>query len=79
MGPRPGRVALPSGSMTELPIGGTCDPAFGAVRDAFVENFAERGEVGAAVHVIVDGRPVVDLLGGWRDEAQTQPWRPTRS
>ena len=60
--------------MTELPIGGTCDAAFGAVRDAFVESFAERGEVGASVHVIVDGRPVVDLHGGWRDEAQTEPW-----
>ena len=27
-----------------------------------------------SVHVIVDGRPVVDLHGGWRDEAQTEPW-----
>ena len=26
------------------------------------------------MHVIVDGRPVVDLHGGWRDEAQTEPW-----
>ncbi len=40
------------------------DPAFTAVEDAFRENFASRGEVGAAVCVIVDGRVVVDLADG---------------
>jgi CubicO group peptidase (beta-lactamase class C family) len=58
------------------PIGGRCDPAFAAVADAFAENFAERGEVGAAVTVMVDGRTVVDLVGGWADEARRNPWRP---
>lgn len=63
--------------MDEAPIGGTCDPAFAAVREAFAENFAERGEVGANVTVIVDGLEVVDLHGGWADEARTQPWAPS--
>jgi CubicO group peptidase (beta-lactamase class C family) len=40
------------------------DQAFTAVEDAFRENFASRGEVGAAVCVIVDGRTVVDLAAG---------------
>jgi CubicO group peptidase (beta-lactamase class C family) len=40
------------------------DPAFAAVEEAFGENFASRGERGAAVCVIVDGRVVVDLWGG---------------
>ena len=40
------------------------DPAFAAVEDAFRENFASRGEVGAAVCVIVEGRMVVDLAEG---------------
>jgi len=40
------------------------DPAFVAVADAFRENFASRGERGAALCVIVDGRTVVDLWGG---------------
>jgi CubicO group peptidase (beta-lactamase class C family) len=40
------------------------DPAFTAVEEAFRENFASRGELGAAVCVIVDGRVVVDLVGG---------------
>jgi CubicO group peptidase (beta-lactamase class C family) len=63
--------------MDEAPIGGTCDPAFAAVREAFAESFAARGEVGASVTVIVDGVEVVDLHGGWADEARTQPWAPS--
>lgn len=46
------------------PIGGTVAPGFEAVRDAFAKNFAEHGEVGAAVAVYRDGEPVVDLWGG---------------
>ncbi len=45
-----------------------------AVRDAFRQNFIERGEVGAALCVIRDGEVVVDLCGGWADEARTRPW-----
>ncbi|GLW63413.1 esterase [Actinomadura rubrobrunea] len=45
-------------------IGGTCDPRFAAVREAFAENFARRGELGAAVCVTVGGRTVADLWGG---------------
>ena len=60
----------------DTPVSGRCDPAFDAVRRAFADNFAERGEVGAAVCVIVGGQPVVDLVGGWADEGHTRPWRP---
>lgn len=59
----------------ETAISGTCDPRFADVRDAFAANFAERGEVGAAVHVIVRGEVVVDLVGGWADESCTRAWR----
>jgi CubicO group peptidase (beta-lactamase class C family) len=45
------------------------------VREAFEQNFAKRGDVGAAVAVTVDGLPVVDLWGGWMDAARTRPWR----
>lgn len=55
-------------------VQGHCDPRFAAVRAAFEENFAERGEVGAAVAVTVHGESVVDLWGGWADEAHTRPW-----
>ncbi len=58
-----------------LPVSGTCHPAFAPVRRAFVENFTQRGEVGAAVSVVVGGETVVDLVGGWRDAGRTSPWQ----
>lgn len=57
------------------PIDGSCAPDFAPVREAFEANFDKRGEVGAAVHVIVGGQVVVDLVGGWADAARTRPWR----
>jgi CubicO group peptidase (beta-lactamase class C family) len=53
---------------------GSCDPAFAAVGEAFEENLDE--EVGAAVVVRAAGRTVVDLAGGWADEARTRRWHP---
>ena len=58
-----------------VPVSGHCDPSFRAVGEAFAANFAERGELGASVCVIVGGEVVVDLAGGWADEARTVPYR----
>ncbi|AWE48767.1 serine hydrolase domain-containing protein [Streptomyces nigra] len=55
-------------------VHGHCDPRFAAVRTAFEANFRERGELGAAVAVTVGGETVVDLWGGWADEARSRPW-----
>lgn len=55
-------------------IHGHCDDRFAAVRDAFAANFAERDELGAAVTVLLDGTPVVDLWGGWADGDRSRPW-----
>jgi CubicO group peptidase (beta-lactamase class C family) len=55
-------------------IGGRCDPRFRAVQDEFAANFRERGEIGAAVCVTVDGTVVADLWGGRRDPELDQPW-----
>jgi CubicO group peptidase (beta-lactamase class C family) len=57
-------------------ISGYCDPRFAVVREAFAANFAERDEVGAGVCIVLEGRTVVDLVGGWSDEARTRPWTP---
>src|SRR5579875_1240191 len=65
----------PAEAAPAAPIAGTCDARFAAVRRAFVANFAEHGEIGAAVAVMVDGRPVVDLWGGYADAARRIPWR----
>lgn len=62
--------------MAERPMGGSCEPGFEQVQDAFEANFRERGDVGAALCVYMDGRPVVDLWGGHRDGARTEPWTP---
>ncbi|OYD69475.1 CubicO group peptidase (beta-lactamase class C family) [Rhodococcus sp. OK302] len=53
---------------------GVADPAFAAVAEEFDRNFAERGEVGASLHVLVDGRPVVDLWGGVADPETGRVW-----
>ena len=45
------------------------------MRAALGENLAHRGELGAAVAVIVDGRPVVDLWCGWADADRSRAWR----
>jgi len=58
------------------PADGYCDQRFAAVRAAFGGNFAERGELGAAVCVLVDGRVVADLWGGWADVKQGRTWQP---
>ena len=57
-----------------MAIDGTCDPAFGAVREEFERNFRERGEVGASVCVAVGGETVVDLWGGVAERASGRPW-----
>ncbi len=59
---------------TAFEIHGQCDERFSALREAFADNFASGTEVGAAVTVTVDGRPVVDLWGGHMDRARTRPW-----
>ena len=56
-------------------ICGSCDERFAAVRSALARNFREHGEIGAAVAITVEGRPVVDIWAGWADRARTRPWR----
>ncbi len=55
-------------------VGGSCDERFTAVKDAFTANFDSGLDVGASVAVVVDGEMVVDLWGGFADEAKTTPW-----
>jgi CubicO group peptidase (beta-lactamase class C family) len=58
-------------------IGGTCDRGFEPVRAAFAENFAARGETGAAICVAVGGRVVADLWGGCANQAGRETsWGP---
>jgi len=60
--------------MRRAEVHGRCDERFEAVRGAFAENFAQRGELGASVAVVIEGEVVVDLWGGWADEARGRAW-----
>ncbi len=55
-------------------IHGEAAPGFEMVRDAFVANFAERGEVGAAFCLYKGGQKVVDLWGGVADQESGRAW-----
>ena len=55
-------------------MSGDVTSEFAHVGDAFAENFERRGEVGASVCVYHKGQKVVDLWGGHKDEAKTEPW-----
>ena len=53
---------------------GTHDPRFASVHDALRRNLASGAELGASLVVDIDGEVVLDLWGGFRDEARTTPW-----
>ena len=55
-------------------INGFVAPAFEDVRVEFARNFAERGEIGAAVAAYWHGEKIVDLWGGFRTPERTTPW-----
>src|SRR4030095_16352647 len=55
-------------------IGGTVAPGFEGVREAFVRNFAENGEVGAGFSLVHDGRTGGDLRGGVGDASTGAPY-----
>ena len=57
------------------PMSGMVAPGFEEVRAEFARNFAERGEIGAAVAAYWRGEKVVDLWGGWRTPNGDEPWR----
>lgn len=55
-------------------IQGFVATGFEAVRDAFVENFSRRKELGGACCIYRRGERVVDLWGGIRNKATGDPW-----
>jgi CubicO group peptidase (beta-lactamase class C family) len=61
-------------SSPEGSVHGDCAPRFAAVRERFAHSFGPDGEMGAALAVYLDGEPVVDLWGGYKDAAGTRPW-----
>ncbi len=55
-------------------VEGTWDIRFGGVVDALAASLDAGTDVGASVAVFLEGEPVVDVWGGFADEARTEPW-----
>ena len=55
-------------------IHGTCAGRFEALREALARNLDSGEELGASIVVDIDGNVVVDMWGGFRDQARTLPW-----
>ena len=53
---------------------GKCDERFDALRSALQQNVDSGAELGASIVLDLDGEIAVDLWGGFRDEARTEPW-----
>jgi CubicO group peptidase (beta-lactamase class C family) len=58
----------------QFTFSGGHEPEFRAVADAFIRNFEVEDELGAACSVMIDGKTVVDIWGGWRDQAMNRCW-----
>ena len=57
-----------------MDVGGMVKPGFERVQEVFEENFASRGEVGAACAAVVGNELVVDLWGGQADPKTNRLW-----
>jgi CubicO group peptidase (beta-lactamase class C family) len=57
-----------------MEISGTCDARFDRVRDTLRSNLESELDLGASVSIVVGDDTVVDIWGGWADEAKTTPW-----
>jgi CubicO group peptidase (beta-lactamase class C family) len=55
-------------------VQGFCDERFEGVRATLAASLDAGSDVGASVAVLVDGEPVVDIWGGFVDEALTRQW-----
>jgi len=60
-------------TVTSPAVEGHVSRGFEAVREAFEQNFAQRGESGGACSAYVHGEKVVDIWGGVRNR-QREPW-----
>jgi hypothetical protein len=70
-------LRLPNGGLMSdhpTPLGGNCSGRFEPLRELFASKLESGEDLGASLAVNNDGEMVVDLRGGWADEACTVPW-----
>jgi len=58
-----------------MEIHGECDPQFSKVKEAFEKLYQEDREIGSCFAVYKDGKPLIDLWGGFQDKEKTKPWQ----
>ncbi|MFX0081843.1 MAG: serine hydrolase domain-containing protein [Candidatus Hodarchaeota archaeon] len=58
----------------EIEIHGFCDERLTAVKEAFTKNFKVDGDVGASFAATLNGKFIIDIWGGYTDEAKSRPW-----
>ncbi len=57
-------------------LSGHIDPRFEPIREIIETNLNSGAECGLSVTVDIDGDTVLDVQGGFADEARTRPWDP---
>jgi CubicO group peptidase (beta-lactamase class C family) len=65
---------MPAATLDRVTVEGYVSHGFEAVREAFVENFVRRRELGGACCVYHKGEKIVDLWGGIRNKQTGEPW-----
>ncbi len=60
--------------MADGSVGGFTHDKFAAAREGFEANLASGADVGASFAATLEGETVIDIWGGWADEAKTRPW-----
>lgn len=61
--------------MTDTPdIHGFTAPGFEPVRDTFASLWDGHDEIGAAFAIEIDGKPIIDLWGGWTGKKREAEW-----
>jgi len=56
-------------------VQGSCDARFEKMREVLAANLESGADVGASAAVVLDGELIVDIWGGWVDEAHSAPWQ----
>lgn len=61
--------------MTDSRVQGFAQDRFAHVRDIMAASLASGTDLGASFCATIDGETVIDIWGGWADEAKTRPWQ----
>ena len=61
-------------AQSKVEVNGTCAEGFRAVYDVLERQLNNGDDIGSSAAVFIDGEPVVDIWGGYVDEARSRAW-----